>query len=61
MKLLAEFFDEIFLQELVAWDTDAATYPRKRTLAMFRDWFDVEFHSMVLDLMDDEEIVHEPV
>jgi hypothetical protein len=31
------------------------------TLAMFREWFEVEFHSIVLDLIEDEEIMHEPV
>jgi hypothetical protein len=60
-EILAEFYEEIFVQELSGWDTDEETFPEKRTLAMFEAWFEVEFHSMVLDMIDDEEIEHEPV
>jgi hypothetical protein len=59
VQLLAEFYDEIFVQELTGWHTDERAFPEKRTLAMFQEWFDVEFHSMVLDLIDDEAIEHE--
>ena len=58
-EILAAFFDDIFVNELMAWWTDEADFPKKRTLAMFRRWFDVEFHSMVIDTIDSEPIEHE--
>jgi hypothetical protein len=60
VAILAEFYDEIFEQELTAWCTDEKTFPAKRTLPMFEEWFDVEFHSTVLDMIDDEGIEHAP-
>lgn len=41
---------EIFAIELDSWYRDPKTWPKKRTLAMFDDWFDLEFHSMIIDL-----------
>ena len=31
-------------------------FPTKRTLAMFREWFEVELYSTVLDVIDNEVI-----
>jgi hypothetical protein len=61
VEIVAEFYEEIFVQELTAWCTDETTFPKERTLATFEAWFEVEFHSMVLDMIEDEEIEHEPV
>ena len=46
-------WDVIFEQELYSWFTDEDLWPKERDPAMFIEWFDVEFHSMVLDLVDD--------
>jgi hypothetical protein len=35
-----------------ATSTDETVWPRKRTLALFREWFTVELHSVVEDLCD---------
>lgn len=43
-------FDKIFVNELNDWCTDESGWPTNRTYKMFCDWFDVEVHSMVLDL-----------
>ena len=40
----------IFEIELDAWYLDPKTWPRKRTPAMFDEWFELEFHSMIIDL-----------
>ncbi len=42
----------LFEQELWSWHRDERMFPRNRTLAMFREWFDVEFHSVVMDLVE---------
>lgn len=47
-----------FEQYLYDWYTDESWWPQNRSLKMFRDWFDVEFHSMVWDLSK-QPIVHE--
>lgn len=50
--LLAYFYDTIFETELGGWWTNMDDWPRNRTLAMFKDWFSVEFHTIVEDLLD---------
>ena len=49
-KWLSTKFDNIFQNELNNWHTDEKDWPRKRTYKQFREWFDVEIHSMILDL-----------
>ena len=48
--LIEEFFDLIFECQLAGWWTDDTDWPRARTASMFKQWFDVEFHSMIRDL-----------
>jgi hypothetical protein len=60
VELLQEFYEAIFERELMGWCTDPAAHPDARTFEMFLEWFEVEFHSMVFDLLDDEAIEHEP-
>jgi len=38
-----------FEMQLHNWYRDNSVWPEKRTLTMFRRWFDVEIHSMVYD------------
>jgi hypothetical protein len=49
-KWIKKNFDNLFANELNDWYTDESGWPTNRTYKMFRDWFDVEVHSMVLDL-----------
>ena len=51
-ELLADVYGFLFHQELFGWHRDERAFPRKRTLKMFHEWFDVEFHSVVVDLVD---------
>ena len=43
-------FDSIFINELNDWCTDEKDWPKNRTFKMFKDWFEIEISSMVLDL-----------
>ena len=54
--------DEILREflELFGWWTDEQAHPAERTFQMFQEWFEVEFHSMVVDLLEDE-IESEPL
>jgi hypothetical protein len=61
LAILAEGYEEIFERELYGWHTDESAWPKNRTFAMFREWFEFEFHSVVEDLCgypleDDESI-----
>lgn len=50
LTVLSEAYDIIFEAELEGWHTHEPDWPRNRTFAMFRNWFDFEFHSIVEDL-----------
>ncbi len=49
-------FFEGFLAE---WYTVESWWPQKRTLKMFKEWFDVQYHSMVWDMAAGEPIDYE--
>ena len=53
-SILQTVFGHMFEEELMGWWTDASAYPPRRNLALFLEWFDVEFHELVFDLGDDE-------
>ena len=57
--LLEEFIELIFEEELSGWWTSDQDWPQDRNLELFRAWFDVEFHSVVHDLVEDEPLVDE--
>jgi len=40
----------LFDHMLTSWITDIDAWPKKRSLKMFREWFAIEYHSMVWDL-----------
>jgi hypothetical protein len=48
--ILASIYAEIFVRELEDWHTIEADWPKKRTFAMFKQWFRVEMHSVVEDV-----------
>ena len=50
--LLAQFFDIIFDMELEGWSTDETHWPPDRDLSLFKEWFVVQFRSVVTDLVD---------
>ena len=45
-------FDQIFQNELNDWFTDQTTWPTQRTFKLFKEWFEYEMCSMILDLED---------
>jgi hypothetical protein len=51
-KLLRRCVDLIFEEQLSSWWRDETAWPAKRDMKTFMQWFDVEFHSVVLDLVD---------
>lgn len=49
-KWIKKNFDNIFINELNKWCTDESFWPTNRSYKMFKEWFDVAFYSMILDL-----------
>lgn len=49
---LDERADTLFRQELASWHEDSQQWPADMSLLAFWQWFDVEFHSLVLDTVD---------
>jgi hypothetical protein len=44
----------LFEFQLSAWTEDETTWPDRRDLATFRDWFRIDIHSVVVDAGDDD-------
>jgi hypothetical protein len=49
-SVIKRYFKEIFAHELRAWHRIEDDWPKKRGFVTFMDWFEVEVHSMVLDI-----------
>lgn len=49
-KLLRKNCKVIFEEELSSWYMDESTWPPKRDLKTFRQWFDARVHSVVIDI-----------
>jgi hypothetical protein len=45
-------YKALFEEELDGWYTDPELWPKKRTLKLFREWFDVECHTVLIDTVD---------
>ena len=52
--ILEEIYAEVFERELDGWHTDETAWPQNRDFAMFKEWFDIELHSVVEDLSAEE-------
>jgi hypothetical protein len=48
--IVRPYFKAIFEEELNSWYQLESTWPALRTYEIFLEWFEVEVHSMVLDL-----------
>jgi hypothetical protein len=48
-EYLNQMYNEIFINELSAWNDDESAWPSDRSLDTFLEWFDIEFHSVVYD------------
>lgn len=50
-RILKKVYKDIFEEQLESWWIDEKYYPAKRDLKTFKQWFHVEFHSMITDLV----------
>lgn len=53
-KYIKSIFPDLFDMELSEWNIDENLWPKDRTIEMFRECFDVFFHSTVIDTLEKE-------
>ena len=58
LSFIKAMYECLFEFELGAWHLDETEWPQNRSFELFRKWFDIEIHSEVIDLLD-EEIIKE--
>ena len=51
---LENIFEDLFEMELAAWCQDDAQWPQPLTWQLFNEWFDLEIHSMVIDIASED-------
>jgi hypothetical protein len=44
----------LFEFQLSAWTEDESAWPAERTLKMFREWFRLDIHNVVIDAAEDD-------
>jgi hypothetical protein len=54
LEWVEENFSWIFEFQLSAWTEDETAWPPDRTLTMFREWFRIDIHSVVVDASDED-------
>jgi hypothetical protein len=50
---LGDSVRDIFEEQLDGWYRVPAVWPAKRDTVTFQSWFDISFHSMIVDICDD--------
>jgi hypothetical protein len=53
LKFIKSQYTKIFELELDSWSADKSAWPDKRNYPTFLKWFDIEFHSEILDFVED--------
>jgi hypothetical protein len=53
LEYLGETIRDIFEQQLDGWYRVPEVWPATRDLTTFKSWFEVTFHSIIVDLSDD--------
>lgn len=59
IKWIEKNWRMFFNHVLGSWIPDEAEWPQKRTLKMFREWFDIEYRSMVWDMGNEPLMIDE--
>ncbi len=54
IESVEQSYETIFLSEIEGWHIDEAFWPEDITLEKFRDWFDLEYHSTLIDVIEED-------
>lgn len=49
---IKDIFPGIFENELLAWGIQEEHWPKERDYDTFKDWFNIELHSLIFDIGD---------
>lgn len=52
-QAVLEQYPSLFQAELADWCDDESLWPAPLTLALFQDWFQLEIHSVLSDIVDE--------
>jgi len=47
-------YEELFESELDSWYTDEALWPKNRNLKLFKEWFDIEYSTLLHDTVSEQ-------
>jgi hypothetical protein len=47
-------YERLFEEELEGWYTDPDLWPKDRTFKMFKEWFEIECHTVLVDTVGGE-------
>ena len=53
-EIIKDMYYVIFEIELASWVTDNTQWPENRDYTTFKQWFDIEPHSTIFDMMDED-------
>jgi len=53
IEYLGESVRDIFEEQLDGWYRVPAVWPAKQDAVMLQSWFEISFHSMIVDICDD--------
>lgn len=54
VSIIENNFKVLFFAEIEEWVADESVWPKDITLETFQDWFDIEYHSMVFDALEED-------
>jgi hypothetical protein len=55
MEYIKQIYKGIFEAELISWGLAEQSWPKNRSLEIFLQWFEIEFHSVIYDVAYAEE------
>lgn len=54
VTIIESNFETIFFEELEGWFVDESLWPASVTLETLEEWFDIEYHGMIFDALDED-------
>ncbi|MFP4418746.1 MAG: hypothetical protein ACOC41_07290 [Chitinivibrionales bacterium] len=53
IEMVEQNFEAVFLSEMEGWFHDETMWPKDITLTKFRKWFELEYHSVIFDVLEE--------
>ena len=55
VTFVCKLWDPLFEAELGDWTDDRVLWPQGRSIEMFMEWFSIEIHTTLVDLVEDDQ------